>query len=66
LFGFCKIGEYLAQMPDLACKIRNGAKSGFAHGVAPAVRIASPSAIGANHGWNYQSVQKQYGNSEDE
>ena len=31
-----------------------------------ATACAASAAIGANYGWNYQSVEEQYGNSEDE
>jgi hypothetical protein len=66
LFGFRKARESVVQSRDLPCKITNGIKLGFAHGIPAAIRTAPTAAIGANRGWNDQSVEEQDGNSEDE
>ena len=66
LFGFRKIDGSAVRSPNLLCKTKRYPVLGLADGVAAAIGIASPSAIGPDCGWNHQAVEEQYGNSEDE
>ena len=44
----------------------NVSELGLADCIAAAVRAGSTGTIGTDSGWNYQTVDKQYRNSEDE
>jgi hypothetical protein len=61
---FRKIRQLIAQRPDLAGTITN-IWLRLTDLVATTIRAASSAAIRVKKGWDYQSVEKEYGCCED-